>query len=258
MICLRIMNNMEDGRGVMTESEFLKNYNPNDFDAPLCTVDMAIFAVEDGELKVLLIRRSEHPAKACWALPGGFCDLKIDEDIEATAHRKLFDKTGVKSPYLEQVESVGNAARDPRGWSITLLYFALIDFNILKMGHPTKDTEWFPLNEALNLDLAFDHGLLLRKAINRLRQKTRYTALPMSLMPDVFTFTELQNMFELILDARLQKKSFRRRVEASGLLAETGQMRPTARRPAALYKRSDSFTDDHIFPGLLDVQPELL
>jgi len=240
----------------MTEEEFLKSYSSSDFNAPLCTVDMAIFAVENEELKVLLIKRTDHPHKNRWALPGGFCDLKNDADISQTAHRKLFEKTGVTSPYLEQVESVGNASRDPRGWAITLLYFALVDFQSLKSEPPGKFTQWFSLTEALKSDLAFDHDILLRKAVNRLRHKTRYTALPISLMPDAFTLTELQNMFELILANPLPTKSFRRRVEASGLLAETGEMRATARRPAALYTRSESYTDDHIFPGLLDVAIE--
>lgn len=242
----------------MTEAEFLKAYNPKDYAAPLCSVDMAIFAVENDKLKVLLIKRGEHPHKGCWALPGGFCDLKNDADIDATAHRKLFEKTGLKSPHLEQVESIGNAVRDPRGWSVTLLYFALIDFETVEESLQSEDARWFTLNEALKLNLAFDHEDLLRRAINRLRNKTRYTALPISLMPEEFTLTELQNMFELILACALQKKSFRRRIEASELLMETGQMRATTRRPAALYKRSDTFNEDHVFPGLLDVDVERL
>lgn len=111
---------------------------------------------------------------------------------------------------------------------------------------------------AVKKNLAFDHKTLLKKAVNRLRNKTRYSALPISLMPEYFTLTELQTMFELILGSSLQKKSFRRRIETSGLLSETGEMRPTTRRPAALYKRSKDFEDDFIFPGLLDVELEKL
>lgn len=242
----------------MTEAEFLKSYNPKDYDAPLCTVDMAIFAVEEGELKVLLVRRSEHPHKDRWALPGGFVDLTHDPSIDHAAHRKLTEKTGIKTPYLEQVESIGNASRDPRGWSITLLYFALIDFETMKPTPQDENIAWMSINAALERKLAFDHDLLLRKAVNRLRNKTRYSALPINLMPEVFTLTELQNMFERILDSSLQKKSFRRRLDASGLLIETGDMRATSRRPAALFKRSGSFKTDHIFPGLLDVDVTLL
>lgn len=242
----------------MTEEDFLQSYNPKDYDTPLCTVDMAIFAVESGDLKVLLVKRDEHPFIGRWALPGGFCDLANDDTIDETAHRKLVEKTGIELPYLEQVESVGNAARDPRGWSITLLYFALIDFEGLREGSRTEETQWLSISEALKMNLAFDHAALLRKALNRLRNKTRYTALPISLMPEQFTLTELQHMFELILGCPIQKKSFRRRIEASQLLVETGEMRATTRRPAALYRPSDEYQDDYVFPGLLDVQLEVL
>ena len=122
---------------------------------------------------------------------------------------------------------------------------------------PQELTEWVPVVQAFESGLGFDHEDLLKLAINRLRSKTRYAALPINLMPEDFTLTELQNMFELILGLPLQKKSFRRRIETSGLLTETGEMRPTSRRPAALYRRSNTFSDDFIFPGLLDVQPEV-
>lgn len=244
----------------MTDDEFLKSYNPKDYDAPLCTVDMCIFAVDEDELKVLLVKRSAPPFKDRWALPGGFPNLKIDTSVEETAFRKLFEKTGVKSPYLEQVGTVGNSSRDPRGWSVTVLYFALIDYLALPQKEiidPQELSEWVPVVQAFKYGLAFDHEDLLKLAINRLRSKTRYAALPINLMPEDFTLTELQNMFELILGLPLQKKSFRRRIETSGLLTETGEMRPTSRRPAALYRRSNTFSDDFIFPGLLDVHPEV-
>lgn len=245
----------------MTENEYLKAYNRADYDGPLCTVDMCIFAVVDADLKVLLVKRAGQPFKDKWALPGGFTDPKKDNSIEDTAFRKLFEKTGISSPYLEQVQSIGNSHRDPRGWSVTVLYFALIDFLALpESGHvdPQEMTEWVSVDKAFDLHLAFDHETLLKLAINRLRTKTRYAALPIGLMPEQFTFTELQNTFELILGLSLPKKSFRRRIESSGLLEETGDMRATARRPAALYRRSESYVDDFIFPGLLDAQPELV
>jgi len=145
-----------------TEEEFLKAYNSKDFDAPLCTVDMAIFAVAEGDLKILLVKRNEHPHKGRWALPGGFTDLKSDKSIGATAHRKLLEKTGIKTPYLEQVESIGNASRDPRGWSVTLLYFALIDFDAYGPVNGSEETQWVSIVEALKHNLAFDHKTLLQ------------------------------------------------------------------------------------------------
>ena len=129
----------------MTDDEFLKSYSAKDYDAPLCSVDICVFAVEDDELKVLLVKRSAPPFKDRWALPGGFNNLNKDKSIEDTAFRKLFEKTGVRSPYLEQVKTIGNSKRDPRGWSVTVLYFALIDFTSLpKTGNidPQEMTEW--------------------------------------------------------------------------------------------------------------------
>jgi len=235
----------------VTEKEFLKTYNVKDFDVPLCSVDIAILAVEEGELKVLLVERQAHPHKGRWALPGGFVDLKNDKAIEQTAARKLFEKTGVKSPYLEQVETIGNTVRDPRGWSITVLYFALVDFNMIGDVIGAEPLKWCGVDSVLLEDMAFDHKDLLSRALDRLKNKTRYTALPISLMPDVFTLSELQYLYEVILNTRIEPKSFRRRLEASKILEDTGQMRPTSRRPAALYKRSKLFMDDYIFPGLL-------
>jgi len=113
----------------MSEKEFLKNYRIHDYDVPLSTVDMTIFSLVDGELNVLLVRRDNYPFKDTWALPGGFINLKKDGSIEAAAHRTLKEKTGLLSAYLEQIETIGSPKRDPRGWSLTVLYFALVDIS---------------------------------------------------------------------------------------------------------------------------------
>jgi len=197
----------------LTEREFLKNYNIHDFDIPLMSVDMAIFAVDDKQLKVLLINRDNHPFKHSWALPGGFVDLNQDKDIDKTAIRKLKEKTGVKSPYLEQVESIGNAKRDPRGWSVTIVYYALIDIQQSKV-RDSDAIKWVSVDEVVNLKLAFDHNALIAKAIERLQSKASYTALPIELLPEEFTLTELQRIFEIILGRELPLKSFRRRILA--------------------------------------------
>ncbi|MFI7961200.1 NUDIX domain-containing protein, partial [Acinetobacter baumannii] len=149
---------------IQTEQEFLASYDRRDYDAPLLTVDMAIFSVFNGQLQVLLIKRPNFPAKDQWALPGGFADLKHDQDLMATAYRKLVEKTGISSPYLEQVASVGNAKRDPRGWAVTILYFALIDFNAYQHQALAEYSEWIPVAKAQDLALAFDHNELLSLA----------------------------------------------------------------------------------------------
>ena len=236
-----------------SEQEYLAHYQKTDYETPLFTVDMAIFSVAKGQLQVLMIQRSNFPEKGKWALPGGFVDLKTDPDLMATAHRKLLEKTGIHSPYLEQVETIGNQHRDPRGWSITALYFALIDFDKFEIqaSHTTEHSQWFPIDQALQLDLAFDHQQLLQLAYDRLGNKTRYTALPASLMPELFTLTELQTIYEIILGHTLEKKSFRRRMQEAGAVEETGQQKIVGKRPAQLFRyalQDYNFT----FPRMLE------
>ncbi|ENW82040.1 hypothetical protein F909_01729 [Acinetobacter sp. ANC 3929] len=236
-----------------SEQEYLAHYQKTDYDSPLFTVDMAIFSVAKSQLQVLMIQRSNFPEKGKWALPGGFVDLKTDPNLMATAHRKLLEKTGIHSPYLEQVETIGGQHRDPRGWSITALYFALIDFDKFEIqtSNTTEHSQWLPIDQALQLDLAFDHKQLLQVAFERLGNKTRYTALPASLMPELFTLTELQTIYEIILGHTLEKKSFRRRIQEAGAVEETGQQKIVGKRPAQLFRyalKDYNFT----FPRMLE------
>jgi len=240
-----------------SEQEFLSNYNKKDYESPLFTVDMAIFSVDAGQLQVLLIKRSNFPQKDKWALPGGFVDLSKDQDLMATAHRKLVEKTGLQSPHLEQVATVGNATRDPRGWAVTALYFALIDFKAFQQitTEQNEYSEWVSIAEAKKLDLAFDHLQLLDIAVDRLSSKARYTALPVSLMPQLFTLTELQQIYEIILGQSLEKKSFRRRMIEAGAVEETNQTKIAGKRPAQLYKFALESYDFH-FPRILEYPRE--
>ncbi len=235
----------------MNEKEFLKNYNVHNFDVPLCTVDMSIFSLIDGELNVLLVFREEHPNKSCWALPGGFIDLKKDKSTDAAAHRKLTEKTGLSSAYLEQVATTGSPNRDPRGWSLTVLYFALVDITRVKLPNIDKQSKWMPLSELTNEKLAFDHALLIDKAMERLEAKATYTALPIELMPNEFTLTELQRVFEKILKRDLQAKAFRNRVLAAAMVEETGNSKISGKRPAKLYRSTKIDRDTYFSRPLL-------
>jgi ADP-ribose pyrophosphatase YjhB (NUDIX family) len=219
------------------EKQFLKNYSIKDFDVPLTTVDNCIFTLHEESLKVLLVKREDFPCKEQWSIPGGFVDLLNDDDLSACALRRLREKTGVDSPYLEQCETVGNKQRDPRGWAVTTLYFALIPY-IEPQEVPGKgESRWFTLNNKKLNNLAFDHDLLIEKALNRLRSKVLYTTLPAHLLTEQFTLTALQKSYEIILGNSLEKKSFRRRMLASGVFEETGESTAEgAGRPAALYR----------------------
>jgi 8-oxo-dGTP diphosphatase len=214
---------------------------PANLKRPLVTVDVAIFAVVEGGLRTLLVKRPDRPAEPfpdAWALPGGFIDVEQDATLEACALRKLREKTGVRSPYLEQVGSWGSARRDPRGWSATHVYFALIaaDSQTLVKGGNADDVAWIKLESRAVEKLAFDHTKLLAAALERLRSKVEYTSLPAFLMPETFTISELQGVYEVVLGRPLDKSAFRTRMLAAGVVEATGEMRPGSNRPAALYR----------------------
>lgn len=218
---------------------------PPNLKRPLVTVDIAIFAVLDAALHTLLVRRPSTPGEPfpnLWALPGGFIDVDTDASLEACALRKLREKTGVRSPYLEQLGSFGGARRDPRGWSTTHVYFALIaaDEVRLEKGGNAQDVAWKPVKgDGVDEKLAFDHAKLLAAALVRLRNKVEYTSLPAFLLPASFTLAELQGAYEIVLGRPLDKSAFRTRVLAADLVEETGEQRTGPNRPAALYRLRD-------------------
>ncbi len=231
------------------EQSFLDSYNPKEFDTPIYSVDIAIFTLHEGQLKVLMVERNEYPYKDYWALPGGFVDLKKDSNINATARRKLVSKTGVDAPLLEQVSTIGNAHRDPRHWSITTLYMALIPYApTAEFIEAVNEARWFPIEEIEQLQLAFDHSELLQLARERLKNKTAYTVLPIHVLKRPFSLSQLQKAFELLMDTELEKKSFRRRLLNADVLKEVGEGIPDGGkgRPAALYEPADG-SENHLF-----------
>lgn len=221
------------------EKRFLETYDIHDYEIPLTTVDMAIFTIREENLEVLLVKRAEHPAKEQWALPGGFIDTNKDKSLIDTATRELHEKTGVKTPYLEQVITCGSNDRDPRGWSITVAYMALVSSEQLSLrkSDSSADVTWVPVQQVLKKrSLAFDHSEILSICHERLRNKVSYTSLPIHLLPGEFTLTELQQIFEIVLNSTVEKKSFRRRILDAGFLEETGAMKTGSNRPAKLYR----------------------
>lgn len=220
-----------------TEQAYLAAYNIHDYAIPLATVDLCIFSLIDEKLCVLTVQRTEHPFKGYWALPGGFVDVEKDQDLEATALRKLQEKTGVQTPYLEQLETVGNVTRDPRGWSLTVVYFALSPYSQIKVNtEHDSQTTWMDVESTETHQLAFDHLLLIDKAVTRLRSKVSYSTLPIHMMPEEFTLAELQHAYETIMGKKVDKKSFRRRMASADFLVETNRMKKDGGRPAKLYE----------------------
>ncbi|KZY60165.1 NUDIX hydrolase [Oleiphilus sp. HI0071] len=225
----------------MNEREFLKNYDPKEFDVTLVTVDSVLFTCHENELKVLMVERPNFPERSKWGLPGGFIDFKKDKSLEDAAKRKLKEKTSVEPPYIEQLVSVGGAKRDPRGWSVSVCFTALIAYQECEVHIDTvSDAKWFGLGNLDELKIAFDHRMIIDHALDRLKQKALYSIVPAYALPDKFTLPELQHVHEIILGKEIQKKSFRRRIESADILEETGGKRASGKRQAMLYRMKEN------------------
>jgi 8-oxo-dGTP diphosphatase len=222
--------------------EALKRPELLDFQRPLSSVDVVIFAIREAGLHVLLVQRAAEawePFPNLWALPGGFVDVDTDKTLLDCAVRKLREKTGVTSPYLEQLGTWGGARRDPRGWSTTCAYFALMPATApaLERGANAADVRWFPIvGGRVKTRLAFDHEEILAAAIQRLRNKVEYTSLPVYLMPPEFTLPELQRVYEAVLDRPLEKSAFRTRMLSADVVEPIAKTRKGPNRPAQLYR----------------------
>ena len=177
---------------------------------PSVTVDIVIFTLRDRELKVLLVKRDVEPFKGKWAIPGGF--VRIDESLENATKRELAEETGVKDVYLEQLYTFGYPKRDPRGRVITVSYIALVNSENIKLEATTdvSDAQWF-LVKSIPL-LAFDHKKILEYALKRLRWKFEYTTVAFSLLPEKFTMSQIQNIYEIVFDRKFDKRNFAKKI----------------------------------------------
>jgi len=187
----------------------MKNESKPGLPSPILTsVDPVIFTVFDGALHLLLVRRNIEPFKDCWALPGGLVDTALDQDLHGAAVRKLKEKTNVSAHYLEQVETVGSISRDPRGWSLTVVYFALVTVpgDPLQAEWGASDVRWEKVEkDGAATPLAFDHDQRVACALDRLRAKVSYTTLAARLLTEPFTFLDLQTIHEIILGRKVEK-----------------------------------------------------
>lgn len=209
------------------------------FERPLVTVDVVIFTVIAEQLKVLLVHRPEtagDPWPGCLALPGGFIDVAVDASLHDCALRKLGEKTGLEAPYLEQLGSWGSATRDPRGWSATHVYFALVPAPEDSDATASAASQWLEVGTALRTHLAFDHSEILAAAVERLRAKVEYTSLPAFLLPEPFTLPQLQRTYEVVLGRPMDKSAFRKRMLDAQFLAEEGAIAGDAGRSAMGYR----------------------
>lgn len=211
------------------------NTNYSEYELPGVTVDLVIFTVNKDALKVMLVKRAEEPFSGQWSLPGGF--LKAGESLDEAALRVLQEKTGVNEVYLEQLYTFGDPDRDPRARVITVTYFALIPWKRLAPPESQKvsDVTWQTIDRLPKL--AFDHKEIINYAAQRLRAKAGYSNIVYGLLPEQFRLSDLQKMYEIILNKKLDKRNFRKKMLAAGLLQETGKREAAgAHRPAMLYQ----------------------
>ncbi|HEY3900562.1 MAG TPA: NUDIX domain-containing protein [Chthoniobacter sp.] len=199
------------------------------------TVDCVVFGFDEAELKVLLIRRGLAPFKGKWALPGGF--VRVDETVDEAARRELLEETGLKDVFLEQLYTFGTVDRDPRERVVSVAYFALVEL----AKHPAtgatdaSEAEWFPA--AQPPALAFDHAQILETASQRLRGKVRYEPIGFELLPEKFTLSQLQHLYEAVLQTEADKRNFRKKILGMELLIPLKeQVRKGAHRPAQLFR----------------------
>jgi 8-oxo-dGTP diphosphatase len=212
---------------------------------PFVRIELAIMTVSPDGLAVLLGQREQVPHAGQWALPGGVLRIDLDADLDAAAQRVATERLGVTLPFLRQLGAVGSSQRDPRApWAMSIVFRALVPPDAIKplAGKRLNLIEWRSADTAAaDTSLAFDHGQLIAQAIQVTRHEIDVLALPFEFLPDQFTLSELQSVCESILGRRLDKSSFRRRLDERALVEPVvGEMRTGAFRPAQLFKsRSD-------------------
>lgn len=200
----------------------------------ICTVDVVLLTLKDQALHVVLLKRQSEPYAGVPALPGGYIHIQEDKTAWDAAARVLRDKTGIVSPYLEQLATYSGGDRDPRGWSMSIVYYALVPPEVLPVGH--DELMLVPVGRLPKLP--FDHRSMVDLAVSRVRSKSLYSSLPVYLCGERMTLPQLQAVYEAVLGESINKVSFRRKMDELGMLEpvegelETG----AAHRPAQVYR----------------------
>jgi len=200
-------------------------------------VDVVLLTLHDGQLQVLLLKRDREPFAGALALPGGYVHAQEDQSCEDAAQRVLQQKADLQSPYLEQLASFSGPARDPRGWSLSIAYVALVP----APASAQPGQHWLPVDRLPQLP--FDHGRIVATAVERVRNKSQYSSLPVHLCAEPFTLPQLHTIYEALLGEAINPVSFRRKMDELGILEPVpGAKRADgAHRPAQLYRLKDAY-----------------
>ncbi len=184
---------------------------------PAVTADNVVFCFDDKDLNVLLVKRKNEPCKDCWAFPGGF--MNIDETIEQCAERELKEETNFKVQRMEQLMVFSSVNRDPRERVITVAFLSLARIGKVKGGDDASEAKWFKLKDIPKL--AFDHGDILKIALERLRERVYFEPVCFELLDDVFSAPTLQRVYEAILGVKFDTRNFLRKMNNLGILDRT-------------------------------------
>ena len=231
------------------EKQFLEKYRPKDYPRPSVAVDLVILTIIDAQLRVLVVKRQNHPFKGEWALPGGFVRVgetakDQGEDLDAAARRELQEETGLdpERVHIEQLYTFGKAGRDPRMRVISVSYFALVRPDLapfVKAGGDATHADWLPIEQLKKAQLAFDHTEIVEAALARVRNKLEYSGIAFDLVPLTFTIPELRHVYSIVLDKEMDPGNFRRkfnRMLDDGLIEQAPGKRITASKPATVYR----------------------
>ena len=208
-----------------------------EYERPGLTVDCVIFGLDLDEqnLKVMLVERDVEPFAGGWAIPGGF--VRNGETLLEAAARELREETGIADVFLEQLYTFGDPGRDPRGWVVSVAYYALVspDKHLIHATTDARQARWFPVTSVP--PLAFDHAEILKTALGRIRGKLTYAPVGFELLPQKFTIKQLQKLYEIVLDRRLDNRNFRKKIFGMDVLRELDEMQKgVPHRAARLYK----------------------
>jgi len=204
-----------------------------EFPRPIVTVDVVMMTLVDGDLMVVCVERQDEPWKGRLALPGGYVHTDKDGSVEDTARRVLRKKAGVEISHLEQLQTFSGPSRDPRDWSVSVAYCALIRPEAVVNLH--REARLVSVRDLPHLP--FDHSAIVEAALRRVQNKASYSSLPAFLLPTTFTLSEMQKVYEQVLDGRLDRISFRRKIiEQNFVEPIKGQFKSGPQRPAQLYR----------------------
>ncbi len=222
---------------MLTEKEYLEQYNPNDFERPSVAVDLLVFTIEEDRLKIVLVEREEHPFKNKLSLPGVF--VGINETLDEATVRGIKEETGLQDLYFEQLYTWGDINRDPRMRIISVSYIAIVDIEKIHLlaGERTTSVALYDVDEliASDMKLAFDHKKIIEYGRERIKNKVEYAPIAFEFLAEKFTLPELQRVYEILLNKKLYKAGFRQKV--ASIVEETGEMTSgDAHRPSKYYR----------------------